>query len=273
MKNNSSIKYSLELENLSVEFYKNGEYHEVLSIKALKVKEGETFGIIGESSSGKTVFALSILKLLERDVSKVYCTKMILNGIDITNKSEREMQKKIRGSEVTMIFQDPMSSLNPVFTVGKQMNNVLKRHYKYDNKTARLKAIELLIKVQLPDPDDVYNKYPHELSGGQRQRIIIALAIGCNTKLLIADEPTRNLDVTVQAGILKLIDELQKEFNMTVIYLANNPGVVSLVCKRTAILKDGKIIEDGLTSQVLKRPREDYTKLLLGDLKGEVGRG
>lgn len=251
-----------EIKDLKIT-YKNFEgSKDILDIDYVGIDKGETFGLVGESGSGKTVLALTILKLLAMPPGQIDSGQILLDGEDLLLKTESEMQK-IRGNKISMIFQDPMSTLNPVFTVGYQMINVIMKSQNLNKKDAALKAIEMIGTVKLPDPERIMDKYPHELSGGQRQRIIIAIALSCGAEFLIADEPTRNLDVTIQAGILKLIHELQKELGITVLFIANNLGLVSAICNRMGILKEGRIIEQGTTDEVLRNPKMDYTKLLL----------
>jgi oligopeptide/dipeptide ABC transporter ATP-binding protein len=171
--------------------------------------------------------------------------------------------RKIRGKKISMIFQDPMSTLNPVFTVGEQIIRVIRNNEGVNRKQAEKKAVEMIELVKLPDAKNILRKYPHELSGGQRQRIIIAIALSCGAEFLIADEPTRNLDVTIQAGILKLIAELKKELKVTVLFIANNLGLVSAVCNRVGILHEGRIVETGTVKEVIKNPMHPYTVTLL----------
>jgi len=173
------------------------------------------------------------------------------------------MYAHYRGKRIAMIFQDPMSTLNPVFTVGQQLTRVLEKHQHLKGEAAEKKALEMLEVVKLPDAERMLRKFPHELSGGQRQRIIIAIALSCGAEFLIADEPTRNLDVTIQAGILKLIAELQEEFKMSVLFIANNVGLVNVVCKNAGILYKGKIVEDGSSDLVIRHARHPYTQTMI----------
>ncbi|MEI8215951.1 MAG: ABC transporter ATP-binding protein [Eubacteriales bacterium] len=251
-----------EIKNLKINYKTFEGTKNILNIEYLGIDKGETFGIVGESGSGKTVLALALLKLLDMPPGEIESGEILLDGEDLLSKTEKEMQK-IRGNKISMIFQDPMSTLNPVFTVGYQMTQVIIKNQKLKKKEAEAKAVEMIGIVKLPDPERIMDKYPHELSGGQRQRIIIAIALSCGAEFLIADEPTRNLDVTIQAGILKLIHELQKQFGITVLFIANNLGLVSAICNRMGILKEGQIIEQGTVDEVLRNPQMDYTKLLL----------
>lgn len=253
----------LHIKNLKVNFKTYEGKKTVLDIDEIKIEKGEAYGIIGESGTGKTVLALSILKLLEMPPGEISCGEIFLNGVDLLKKTQREMEKEIRGKKISMIFQDPMSTLNPVYTVGQQMINVIWANNKINKKDAEKKAVEMLKMVDLPDAERAMDKYPHELSGGQRQRVIIALALSCGAEFIIADEPTRNLDVTIQAGILKLIKNLQKTLGVTVLFIANNPGLISATCDNAAILYNGEIVEQGNTKEILRNPMHPYTFTLL----------
>lgn len=253
----------LHIKDLKVNFKSYDGEKTVINIDEIKINKGEAYGIIGESGTGKTVLALSILKLLEMPPGEIISGEILLDGEDLLKKTRKQMQREIRGKKISMIFQDPMSTLNPVFTVGEQMIKVIVENQKLAKKSAYNKAIEMINTVKLPDVENVMDKYPHELSGGQRQRVIIALALSCGAEFIIADEPTRNLDVTIQAGILKLIKGLQRDLNVTVLFIANNPGLISATCDNTAILYKGEIIEKGTTSEVLRNPKHPYTFTLL----------
>lgn len=258
----------LEIKNLKVDYKTFDSEKNVLDIDHLEIKKGTTFGIVGESGAGKTVLALTILRLLATPPGVIRSGEILLNGEDVLKKSHREMEK-IRGSKIAMIFQDPLSSLNPVFTVRQQLIDVVLAHNNLSKKQAGKVVLEMIRKVKLPDPESTLNKYPHELSGGQRQRIIIAMALLCGAEFLIADEPTRNLDVTIQAGILKLISDLQKEFNITVLYIANNLGLVSATCDEVAVLKDGKICEQGSAKTLIDDAKHEYTRKLISVITPE----
>jgi peptide/nickel transport system ATP-binding protein len=261
----------LEIKDLKVNYKTFGVAETVLDIDYIGIERGKTFGIVGESGSGKTVLALTIQRLLSMPPGEVVSGEIWLDGENVLDKTEDEM-RHIRGRKVSMIFQDPMSALNPVFTVGFQMRKILLEQQKIGKKEAEKQVLEMIKTVKLPDPDKIMQKYPHELSGGQRQRIIIGMALLCNAKLIIADEPTRNLDVTIQAGILKLIYELQKKFNVTVLFITNNLSLVSVVCDEMAILKDGVIVERGKTKEIIKDPQHEYTKLLIKSVTPEKSR-
>lgn len=256
------MKNYFEINNLKINHKTFEGTRCVLNIEHLEIEKGESYGIVGESGSGKTVLALTIQKLLSVPPGEIESGEIWFNGENLLAKSDSDM-REIRGNKISMIFQDPMSTLNPVFTVGYQMVKVIEKNQGLKKDVAEKEALKMIATVRLPDPQEIMEKYPHELSGGQRQRIIIAMALSCGAEFLIADEPTRNLDVTIQAGILKLIDELQKDFGLTVLYIANNLGLVSAICKKIGVLREGEIVEQGLVKEVLKQPKNEYTKLLI----------
>ena len=242
----------------------------VLDIEHLHIQKGETYGLVGESGQGKTVLALAIQKLLRCPPGKIESGEILLDGENLLNMSNKQMQKNIRGSKIAMIFQDPMSCLNPVFTVGTIMMDTLRQNHKgMKKKDAQDEAVRLLQEVKLADAESVMAKYPHQLSGGQRQRVIIALALACGAEFLIADEPTRNLDVTIQASILKLLKELQRKHGMTVLFIANNLSLVSAFCDRVGILYGSKIIEENTTAVLIENPQQEYTKVLIDAVRTE----
>jgi len=252
-----------EIKDLKINFETFEEIKNVVNIKKLNLVKGETFGIVGESGSGKSVLAMSILRILPSPPAFIKSGKIMFKGKNLLELKEKEIQK-IRGKEISMIFQDPMSTLNPVFTVGQQIMNVI-RHNKHLNKEdAEKEALKMIKLVKLPDAKNTLYKYPNELSGGQRQRIIIAIALSCGAELLIADEPTRNLDVTIQAGILKLIDELKRELGITVLFITNNLNLVFIVSNRVAVLYKGKIVETGTSQEIKRQSNHPYTQKLLG---------
>lgn len=256
-----------EINDLKVNFKTFEGEKNVLDIDSLSLNKGETYGIVGESGAGKTVLALTILRLLPAPQAVIKSGRVLFDGQDLLRKKEKEM-RKIRGSNISMIFQDPMSTLNPVFTVGDQIVRVFRNNNRYSRKAAEKEALKIIDMVKLPDAQNIMKKYPHELSGGQRQRIVIAIALSCGAELLIADEPTRNLDVTIQAGILKLVAQLQKELGVTVLFIANNLGLVSTICNRVAILHKGRIVEDGKVREVLREAKHPYTHTLLNAVPG-----
>ena len=252
-----------EIKDLKINFETSEGIKNVININELNLHKGEKFGIVGESGSGKSVLAMSILRILPSPPAFIKSGKIMFKGKNLLELKEKEIQK-IRGKEISMIFQDPRSTLNPVFTVGQQIINVV-RHNKHLNKEdAEEEALKMIKLVKLPDAKNTLHKYSNELSGGERQRIIIAIALSCGAELLIADEPTRNLDVTIQAGILKLINELKEELEITVLFIANNVNLVFIVSDRVAVLYKGKIIEIGTSQEIREEPIHPYTRRLLG---------
>ena len=219
-------------------------------------------GLVGESGSGKSVTALSILSLLDEKAMKIDTGKIFLSNENILEKKEVEMQK-IRGNKISMIFQEPMTSLNPVFTIGDQINEVHNIHTNLSKKEANELTINLLDKVGIPNPEISVMKYPHQLSGGQRQRVMIAMALSCKPKLLIADEPTTALDVIVQAQILKIINDLRKELEMSVLLITHDLGVVQDYCDRVYVMYKGRIVENSKAKDLFSNPAHSYTKDLL----------
>ncbi len=259
-----------EINNLHITHKSYEGVKDVLNIEHLAIERGETYGLVGESGQGKTVLALAIQQLLACPPGKIESGEVLLEGENLLKLSPRQMQQRVRGSKIAMIFQDPMSCLNPVFTVGSIMTDVLRTRKKgLNKKKATEEAADLLREVKLADAESILSKYPHQLSGGQRQRVIIALALACGAELLIADEPTRNLDVTIQASILKLLKELQQKRGMTVLFIANNLSLVSAFCDRVGILYGARIIEENTTAQLVTDPQQEYTKVLLEAVKTE----
>lgn len=260
----------LEIKNLKVNYVTYEGSKTVLDIEDISIEKGTTYGIVGESGYGKTVLALTVLRLLQCPPGEIAGGQILLDGEDLLKKSLRDMERHVRGKKIAMIFQDPMSTLNPVFTVGYQLIQVIVHNKGMNKKEAEAEAVRMLETVKLADAETTMQKYPHQLSGGQRQRVIIALALACGAELLIADEPTRNLDVTIQASILKLLNDLKDEFNITVLFIANNLSLVSAFCDRVGILYEGRIIEQGATAELVANPKEEYTKLLIEAVKGEL---
>jgi oligopeptide/dipeptide ABC transporter ATP-binding protein len=250
-----------EVRQLKVCFSTYFGRREVLDLEELTIEKGQSYGLVGESGSGKSVLGLAILNLLASPPADVQ-GDIVLDGQHLLALAQDEM-RRVRGRTVSMIFQDPMSTLNPVFSVGDQMMRVIRNKGGVGKAEARTIARQTIELVELPDPDNILEKYPHQLSGGQRQRIIIAIALSCGADFLIADEPTRNLDVTIQAGILKLLANLRRELGVTVLFIANNLGLVSAVCDRVGILLGGRIVETGSVREVVREPAHPYTTMLL----------
>jgi len=225
---------------------------------------GETLGIVGESGSGKSVTALSIMRLLSRNAA-VSSEGIIFDGEDLTAKSEAQM-RKIRGHKIAMIFQDPMTSLNPVLTVGEQIAEAVRVHLGYSRADSRAKAIDALKKVRIPSPESRIGDYPHQFSGGMRQRVMIAMALSCNPQLLIADEPTTALDVTIQAQILELMNEMQQETGAAIILITHDLGVIAEVCRNVLVMYGGNLVEYGGADQIFSEPKMPYTQGLLSSL-------
>lgn len=254
---------------LSVRDLKTSFFTHVGEVKAVRgisfdVNEGEVLGIVGESGSGKSVTSLSIMGLLQYP-GRVVDGEILLNGEDILTYSKDQM-RKVRGKEIAMIFQDPMTSLNPVYTIGNQVMEMILEHEKMSRREARARAIEMLKLVGIPAAEKRIDSYPHEFSGGMRQRVMIALALSCNPKLLIADEPTTALDVTIQAQILSLIKSLNKQFGMTTMLITHDLGVVATVCDKVAVMYGGLIMEYGTADEIFYHPRHPYTMGLLGSI-------
>ena len=251
----------LDVKNLKISFFTPvGEVKAVNDI-SYQMKDGEVLGIVGESGSGKSVSSYSIMGLIS-EPGKIVGGSIYFNGHQIDEMSQNELQK-IRGNEVSIVFQDPMSSLNPVFTIGNQIDEVLRLHKKMSKADAKKRTIELLELVGMNEPQKRYSQYPHEFSGGMRQRAMIAMALACEPKLLIADEATTALDVTIQAQILELMLELKRKLGMSIIMITHDLGVVANMCEKVAVMYAGKIIEYGTIEDIFNNPKHQYTLGLL----------
>jgi peptide/nickel transport system ATP-binding protein len=264
---NSNQDVLLDVRNLRTVF--KTEDAEITAVEniSFQLKRGETLGIVGESGSGKSVTALSIMKLIPNPPGKIAGGNIFFNSpskgmLDLTTISEKEMQYE-RGNEISMIFQEPMTSLNPVFTCGEQIMETILLHKKLSRAEAQQHALELFRKVELPRPEDIFHSYPHEISGGQKQRVMIAMAMSCNPSLLIADEPTTALDVTVQNRILDLMRHLRDENDMSIIFITHDLGVVAEIADKVAVMYHGKIVEQGSVWDIFSNPQHPYTKSLL----------
>ncbi len=252
----------LQIKNLKISFLRDGEWNEAVHGVSFEVPKGKTLGIVGESGSGKSVSNLAVMRLLNEKQSKITADEITLDGKDILHLSEDEMHD-VRGKRIAMIFQEPMTSLNPVFQCGFQVTEAILAHEDVTEEEAKSRVITLFKKVMLPRPEAIYKSYPHELSGGQKQRVMIAMALACNPELLIADEPTTALDVTVQKEILKLLQELQKSDNLSMIFISHDLGVVSEVSDYIAVMHNGNVVEYGEAQEILNNPKDPYTKGLL----------
>ena len=247
----------LEVKGMRTSFFTH--VGEVKAIRGVDfyLDKGEAVGIVGESGSGKSVTSLSVMRLLQFP-GKLTGGEVFFDGEDLAKKSDKEMQT-IRGNEISMIFQDPMTSLNPVFTIGNQIMEAIIKHQKMSKDQARQKAIEMLKLVGIPSPEKRIDQYPHEFSGGMRQRAMIAMALSCEPKLLIADEPTTALDVTIQAQILELMKDLKDRLNTSIILITHDLGVVADVCSRIIVMYGGLIMEEGTTEEIFYKPQHPYT--------------
>lgn len=262
---NSQLKESplLEVKNLETAFDIDGTYYNAVDNVSFKVKPRQIVGVVGESGCGKSVMSLSIMQLLPKGIGKVKSGEIVFEGINLEKMTEGQINK-VRGKDISMIFQEPMTSLNPVFTIGYQLQEVLFNHTKISKQEARQKAIALLKSVGISRPEKIVDEYPHQLSGGMRQRVMIAIAIACQPKLLIADEPTTALDVTVQAQILELLKEIQEVNDMSIILITHDLGVVAEMCDEVIVMYAGRIVERTDVDTLFYNPKHPYTTLLLG---------
>lgn len=258
-------KTILEVKDLRINFKTYaGLVHAVRGVN-FDLKEGETLAIVGESGSGKSVTSNALMKLIPQPPGIYESGQILFNGRDLVPLSDKEMSK-VRGNEIAMIFQDPMTSLNPTMKVGRQITEVILQHKKVSKADAKKRAIELLSQVGIPFPEKRYNQYPHEFSGGMRQRVVIAIALAADPKLLIADEPTTALDVTIQAQILELMKEIQKSSKTSIIFITHDLGVVANIADRVAVMYAGQIVEYGTVNDIFYNPKHPYTWGLLGSM-------
>ncbi|SDW06683.1 ABC transporter ATP-binding protein [Flavobacterium degerlachei] len=252
----------LSIQNLEISFKREGGYNAVIKNISYDLHENEILGIVGESGSGKSVSSLAIMGLLPAHISKISEGTIIFDGKNVANLNERELQN-LRGNEIAMIFQEPMSSLNPSLKCGFQVQEILQQHTKLSNSESKAETLLLFDKVKLPNPEILFEKYPHEISGGQKQRVMIAMAIACKPQLLIADEPTTALDVTVQKEIIQLLKDIQQETGMSIIFISHDLSLVSEIAHRVLVMYKGEIVEQGEVKQIFKNPEHNYTKALI----------
>jgi ABC-type dipeptide/oligopeptide/nickel transport system ATPase component len=255
----------LEVRDLRTHFFTREGVVRAVDGVSFAVDRGQTLGIVGESGCGKSVTALSIMGLVPKPPARIVGGEVLFEGRDLTLLGERELSD-VRGSEIAMVFQDPMTSLNPTLTIGTQLVETIRRHTDVSRQEARRRAVDLLEEVQLPNAGQRLKDYPHRLSGGMRQRVMIAIALSCNPALLIADEPTTALDVTVQAQVLDLLDELRRSHDMAMIFITHDMGVIAEVADEVAVMYAGQIVEHAAVGSLFERPEHPYTEALLGVL-------
>ncbi len=256
-------KEVLNIKDLRIEFVSGNEVTKAVNGVDLYIEEGKALGLVGETGAGKTTTALSVLNLIPKPQGKVISGEVMLNGVNVLELDEKQMAA-IRGNDVAMIFQDPMTALNPVMSVGEQIAEVVKIHEKVDDKAAMQRAREMLETVGIPG--ERASEYPHQFSGGMKQRVVIAIALACNPKLLLADEPTTALDVTIQAQVLNLMKELRQKFNMSLLMITHDFGIVAEVCDEVSVMYGGRVIEHGTLEDVFDHKRHPYTEGLFNSL-------
>ncbi|MBY0155496.1 ABC transporter ATP-binding protein [Cytobacillus oceanisediminis] len=255
----------LQVNELETQFTKDKEKLKILRGVSFHINKGEVLGLVGESGCGKSLTSLSIMKLFKGTSGEISGGSISFKGEDLTHKSEREM-RKIRGKQMAMIFQEPMTSLNPVMKIGEQLLEPIRLHLALNEKQAKEHVIFILKKVGIPRAEEIVYEFPHQLSGGMRQRIMIAMAMSCNPQLLIADEPTTALDVTIQAQILELMKQLQREEGMSVLLITHDLGVVAEMCDRVAVMYAGRVVEEANVFDLFESPKHPYTKGLIGSV-------
>jgi oligopeptide/dipeptide ABC transporter ATP-binding protein len=255
----------LEVRDLRTHFFTRDGVVRAVDGVSLSVDRGRTLGLVGESGCGKSVLALSVIGLIPRPPARIVGGEVLFDGRDLTTLSERELED-VRGKRIAMIFQDPMTSLNPTLTIETQLVETIRRHLDVPRREARRRAVELLDEVGIPRPEARVRDYPHRLSGGMRQRVMIAMALSCEPDLLIADEPTTALDVTVQAQVLDLLDELRRERDMAMVVITHDMGVIAEVADEVAVMYAGQIVEQAPVRELFARPEHPYTEALLGAL-------
>jgi len=270
MNNNNDML--LSVQDLKVYFHVNQGVARAVDGVSYDIHKGETVCLVGESGCGKTVSALTTLGLIPQPPGKIAGGQVLFKGKELLDLAEEEMQE-IRGNHIAMVFQEPMTSLNPVFTIGDQIQEAIMVHEKVSEREMRQRCVQLLKDVGIPLPEERVSDYPHELSGGQRQRVMIAMALACNPELVIADEPTTALDVTIQAQILNLFGELQRKRDLSLFYITHDLGVVASIADRIYVMYAGMIVEQGNASEIFYNPRHPYTQGLLASLPNRAKRG
>ena len=255
-------EHLLTVENLSISFFKDDLESKIIKNISFHINSEEITAIVGESGSGKSISSLALMGLLPKSISKITSGSILFEGKDLVKLSDKEFQD-IRGNEIAMIFQEPMSSLNPSMRCGRQVEEILKQHLNLSGPEIRSEVLELFEKVKLPNPKRIFKAYPHEISGGQKQRVMIAMAIACQPKLLIADEPTTALDVTVQKEILTLLKSIQEETKMSILFISHDLSLVSELADNVLVMYKGEIVEQGSTNTIFNRPKHNYTKALI----------
>ncbi len=261
----------LEIKNLTVGFLTENGFAKAADRISLSLRKGQTLCVVGESGSGKSVASLAVMRLIEYAGGVIAEGEAYFQGEDLTMKTQDEM-RRIRGNKMTMVFQDPMSALNPVFAVGEQIAESLRLHKQLSRKGAWSRAVDMLRLVGIPDPEARARQYPHEMSGGMCQRVVIAMALACDPELVIADEPTTALDVTVQAQILELMQKLKRELGMSILLITHDMGVAAEMADRIAVMYAGVIVEEGTAEDIFERPRHPYTLGLLKSIPGYEGK-
>jgi oligopeptide/dipeptide ABC transporter ATP-binding protein len=255
----------LDVRNLHTHFFLRRGVVKAVDGVSFALRRGEVLGLVGESGCGKSVTALSLLRLLPKAAARTVQGEVILDGEDVLTKNDREM-RQLRGRKIAMILQDPQTSLNPVFTVGNQLREAISKHFGAQRTAIVERAIEVLRKVKLAAPEQRMNQYPHQMSGGMKQRVVGAIAISCEPQVMIADEPTTALDVTIQLQYLDLLRDLQKESNMAILFITHDFGVVAKMCDRVAVMYAGRIVENGPVREVFDNPAHPYTQALIASV-------
>jgi len=268
----SSVEPLLEVKNLTVSFDMPEGRARAVDDTSFSIRPGETLGLVGESGCGKTVTALALMRLVQSPPGRVEAGEILFKGADLLKLPERDM-RRIRGNEISMVFQEPMTSLNPVFTCGYQVEEAVLLHQKVNKREAAERTLEMLSLVKIPDPARIAKSYPHQLSGGMRQRVMIAMALSCNPSLLIADEPTTALDVTIQAQIIDLLLSLQGRFGMAILMITHDLGVIAETCKRVIVMYAGKVMEVATINELFSDARHPYTMGLRESIPSLAPRG